>query len=988
MILFAPATRAPGPNTARALRVHAFLLFSLAHCVLIAFFSLSLPIAFALAAPDPPSLERTDAERRFIEAHPEIRVVFDPGFPPFEFFSQGAFTGLAADLLHAALKDTGLTLVPTPARNWPELLDALKERRADMAAKIAYSPERAQYLLFTQPYVSIPVAIIVSANESRIRGLADLAGHRAAVVRGYDGQRQFQENGPAGVELVLVNSIQEGLRDVAFGEVEAFVGNQGVASYFIEKDGLANLRLAGTITHESALRMAVRSDWPELRSILDKALTRLPAQEKQALIQKWLPLRQDARTPPWAVFVLTGLFLATLALSVLFHLSSRSLTRGIAEKTRELQAEFTRRESVEKALRQRDLHLRNVLINADAVVFQIAPDGTIAHIEGKALARIGLSAREMTGRPVADLFGDNPTVMNGLTRVLAGEQTRYLAEISGKHASIMASPVFDENGALAGVSGVATDVTSLVLARKRLAESEERLALILDATNDGFYDWNPAANTAFLSPRWLETFGLPPGKVPDVLDAWRSRLHPKDRQRILATLEEGLSRDDIIEAQYRVVDPSGRDRWIQSRGRVVARDASGRAVRLVGTVTDITGHKESELRYQALFHAATDAIMILEQDRIVDCNPATTALLGYSREELVGRCPGDFSPHRQPGGVPSPELAARILTRSANGDQVFDWVHRRKDGQPVDVEVSLTALPSSDGDLSLVLARDVTQRNKMREVMIRTEKMASLGSLAAGMAHEINNPLAIILQSAQGIQRRLDPGMASNAEAAKRHDIDLARVLDYMRERHILLYLDGIREAGERAAGIVRGMLGFSRVRESAREMADVNALVDKGLALAASEFDPKTGYDFKHITIVKRLTPAMPPVHCAPDQIVQVVLNLLRNAAQALTEAAIPMPCITLRTFVRNDLMTIEVEDNGPGIPPAVLPHIFEPFFTTRKSGTGTGLGLSVSSFIVTENHGGSLTVSSRTDVGTVFTLALPPHPPGARTPPPAATP
>ncbi len=302
---------------------------------------------------------------------------------------------------------------------------------------------------------------------------------------------------------------------------------------------------------------------------------------------------------------------------------------------------------------------------------------------------------------------------------------------------------------------------------------------------------------------------------------------------------------------------------------MVARDGAGAATRLVGTVTDITERKEDELRYQALFHAARDAIMVIEDGRIVDCNPATTDLLGYPREVIVGRSPEDFSPTRQPGGHPSPALAASINSRAATGDQVFEWVHRRKDGELVDVEVSLTPLPSPGGNAALAMVRDLTQRKKMQEAMIRTEKMASLGSLAAGMANEINNPLAIILHGAQGTLRRLDPDLAPNAQAAKRHDIDLARVLDYMRERHILLYLDAIREAGERAAGIVRGMLTFCRVPESARERADINALVESGLALAASEYDPKTRYDFRRITHRQAPDPGHAPgsLHAGPDQ-------------------------------------------------------------------------------------------------------------------------
>ncbi len=969
----------PGPNTAPAKRALIFFLFTLGWFLIPGLF-----VPAQSVATDPPPLNLTDQERRFIEAHPEIRVVFDPGFPPFEFLSQNEFSGLSADLLRVALKGTGLTIIPTPAQDWSALLEALKERRADMAAKIVYTPERAKYLLFTQPYISIPVVIIVSARNTAIQSLDDLAGRRVAMVPSYGGDSWFTKNSPAGTTLVPVATVREALRNVAFGEVDAFVGNQGVVSYLIGKEGLPNLRLAGAIGQESALRMAVRDDWPELRSILNKALENLPNNNKQDIIHKWLPLRQGTTSPHWAVFVLIGLFAATLGISVLFHLYSRSLKRGIAEKTRELEAEFARRESAEKALREKDLHLRNVLLNAAAVVFEIAPDGTVAHIEGKALEKIGLSTQEMAGRPVSDFFGDNQMIMDGLATTLSGKPVNYIAELKRQHASIMAAPVFGEHGEITGIYGVATDVTSLALAQKRLAESEERLALILDATNDGFVDWDLVTDIAHLSPWLVDAYGLSSNTMTDVVETWLSRVHPEDRQRALACLEAGLLHDDIIEDQYRLVTTSGAVRWILDRGRVVARDEMGKALRFVGTATDITDRKESELRYQALFQAATDAILILENGRITDCNPATSTLLGYAREDLLGRTPQDFSPSMQPGGRPSSEVAAHLLSQVLKGNVVFEWVHRRNDGEPVNVEVSLTPLPSINGKVALALVRDVTQRIKMQEAQIHTEKMASLGRLAAGMANEINNPLAIILHSAQGTLRRLDPELPPNAEAAKRHGIDLALVLDYLAERRILTYLDGIREAGERIAAIVRGMLGFARVPESARENADINALVENCLLLASSEYNSKTRYDFRRVTIVKRLTPDLPPVPCMPAQIKQVILTLLRNAAQVLTEAAIPMPSITLRTFTRDDQVVLEIGDNGPGISTDVLPRVFEPFFSARETEGGAGLGLSVASVIVTHNHGGNLTVSSEPGKGTVFAIAWPLIP--GQTSPPVA--
>jgi signal transduction histidine kinase len=210
--------------------------------------------------------------------------------------------------------------------------------------------------------------------------------------------------------------------------------------------------------------------------------------------------------------------------------------------------------------------------------------------------------------------------------------------------------------------------------------------------------------------------------------------------------------------------------------------------------------------------------------------------------------------------------------------------------------------------------------------------------------------------------------------------VDLGKVAAYLENRNILRYLAGIREAGERAAAIVHGMLGFSRKNGQDKEMADVAALVADSLALAAQENALDRGDEFTRIAIVTDLAPDLPRAPCAPAQIRQVLLNLLRNAVQALVAARTPDPAITVSARREQDHAVIEVADNGPGLPPEYADKAFEPFFTTKKPGEGTGLGLAVSYFLVVENHGGRLEAVSRPGSGAVFAIRLPlsPPPPG----------
>ena len=268
---------------------------------------------------------------------------------------------------------------------------------------------------------------------------------------------------------------------------------------------------------------------------------------------------------------------------------------------------------------------------------------------------------------------------------------------------------------------------------------------------------------------------------------------------------------------------------------------------------------------------------------------------------------------------------------------------------------------------------DVTERVRIEEMMIQSEKMMSVGGLAAGMAHEINNPLGVILQSSQNIHRRLDPKLTANQHIAAQCGADLDAIIRYCEGRKILKYIDGIHEAGSRASKIVANMLNFSRRSESTLAYADLNNLIDATIELASNDYDLKKKYDFRHITIDRDYAPDLPRIPVAVTEIEQVVLNLFKNAAQAMAGKDVKSQCITVKTRLDPGFVRIELRDNGSGMDEGTRKRAFEPFFTTKKLGEGTGLGLSVSYFIITNNHKGTMSVASNPGKGSHFFIKLP---------------
>ncbi|NLL14168.1 MAG: HAMP domain-containing protein [Fibrobacter sp.] len=308
--------------------------------------------------------------------------------------------------------------------------------------------------------------------------------------------------------------------------------------------------------------------------------------------------------------------------------------------------------------------------------------------------------------------------------------------------------------------------------------------------------------------------------------------------------------------------------------------------------------------------------------------------------------------------------------------QSFPVVYNRSGtSQQIYLNIGMFPLALDENQGIVIVIDDVTEKNRMESMMIQNEKMISLGGLAAGMAHEINNPLAIISQGVQNILRHLSDQNPRNLETASEFNLDLVSVNSYLQKRKVIHYLEGILSASKRASEIVANMLQFSRMSNQSKTPANINELIDQTIELAQNEYELKKKFDFRQIKMIREYQDDLSSVFCNVTEIQQVILNLLKNAAHALYEKKSVdfIAQITVRTVNEGSFVRIEIEDNGPGIPDEIRNRVFEPFFTTKEVGVGTGLGLSVSFFIVTKNHGGTIEFESSVGVGTRFIIRLP---------------
>lgn len=510
-----------------------------------------------------------------------------------------------------------------------------------------------------------------------------------------------------------------------------------------------------------------------------------------------------------------------------------------------------------------------------------------------------------------------------------------------------------------------------------LRSSEERYALAVRGTSDGIWDWDLRTGEVYFAPRWKSIIGYEDHELPNDISTWKDNVCPDDLARVISANESCMRHETPeFQVEYRLRHKDGSWRWVLGRGAAMW-DANGKPVRMAGAHTDITAWKATEQALREakntldnVINAMPSTIVGLDQDECVNLwNLTASNETGTSRDAVMGR--------RFDEALPAFAFLGDDVRRCMSEGRTITL---QKVSLPQGVgqryyDIAIFPVVTRGAYGAVLRIDDITARMRIEEIMVQTEKMLSVGGLAAGMAHEINNPLGGILQGAQNIMRRIDPTLPANARAAEEAGCSLQSLAVYMESRGIIRFLEGIRESGQRAASIVSNMLEFSRRSESRWSKVAVPFLVERTLELAANDYDLKKKYDFRHIEIERAFAPDLPEVLCMPTEIEQVLLNLFKNAAQAmpLRGKRDDMPRITVRAFREGEWIRLDVADNGPGMVEDVRRRVFEPFYTTKSVGEGTGLGLSVSYFIITTNHGGTFSVQSEAGSGSMFTIRLP---------------
>ncbi len=490
-----------------------------------------------------------------------------------------------------------------------------------------------------------------------------------------------------------------------------------------------------------------------------------------------------------------------------------------------------------------------------------------------------------------------------------------------------------------------------VTEEQALRRSETLYRMLAERSSDIVSRTDPQGRCIYISPSCRQVLGYEPEELVG-RHALLDLAHPDDvaaQQQVLSRfVERGVTSGSPMRRRLRRKD--GTYVWLETLVHI-ERDADGRIVEVQSWARDVSARVlaeealgQSETRFRALLDRLPDGVAVHRDGIILYANPELLRMTGYDRaEELVGRSLLDVVHPDERESV-----ADRLRDSGRTGARSRERRVVARDG--TDRIVEITALPVLfEGKLAFVgICHDVTGRKQMEARLALAERMALVGRLAAGVGHEINNPLAYVLGSIE---------LALGDLSAERNGAQRSERLERL-EQH----LHTMREGAERVRDIVRELKFLSAGTNDRLGPVDVAHTLDVAAATAQHEIRMRA-------RLVKSYGP-IPPAHANEGRLAQVFVNLLVNAAQAIRDGDVNDNEIAICTRAEGDNVVVEIRDTGAGIAAEDLPRIFEPFFTTK--GNGTGLGLSISHAIVTA-HGGTLTAERLPGRGALFRVTLP---------------
>jgi len=867
----------------------------------------------------------------------------------------GRVSGFWPEIIEYIAAEEGWQVEYVPG-TWMECLERLGAGEIDIMPDVAYTEERAELYAFSNEPSYVSWSRVYTKEGAGIQSILDLEGKRIAVLEG-----SINVEGPEGIKKLVsafdinctfaeVDSYTRVFELVESGEADAGVtskdfGNQHEADFNVVKTSIIFQPASLYFAFPKGADLA-----PYFIERIDARMKELKADENSVYYQaleRWLGAKPVEKpvVPGWVKWVLIGIGGAVLAL-----IGGNYLLRSrVRARTKELTEEISERKLTEKALAESEYKYR-LLVNNVPNGVSIVQDGKIKFanrqlegITGYSLEELqamnpfdivhpkdrvvlqDYNMRRMRGEPVPDVYSLRIVHKNGSTRWLGRRTTPVTWD--GKPAVLM-------------MDG---DITERRQTEMALFESEERCKAIFEAATDGillvdtdgerFYDGNEAiCRMIGYSIEELKNLGVtdihPKKDIPHVIKGFKKQAEGN----YSLVIDIPIKRKDgsIFYADINSAPVSFRGKTYLMG---MFRDATERR-KLEGAV------KSSEERLQLMFQSVSEGIVCSDlEGKISDINKVALRMFNYDRsDEVIDRSLFEFIAETDHDKVRK-NMRKMLITGISRR---IEYTFLRKDGSEFPGELSASVIKDAEGKpVGLVaIVSDITERKQMEEQLILTDRLASIGEVASGIAHELNNPLTAVIGFSEMLLDRAVP--------------------DDIRED-----LDTIYSEAKRAANVVRNLLTFARKHPLGKQPVNINGVIQKVLDIR--EYEQRVN----NIQVDTRFSDDLPEITADGFQLQQVFLNMVINAEYFMTEAH-RGGTLTITTEKASDVVRASLADDGPGISKEKLGHIFDPFFTTKEVGKGTGLGLSICHGIITE-HGGRIYAKSEAGKGAIFIVELP---------------
>jgi PAS domain S-box-containing protein len=624
--------------------------------------------------------------------------------------------------------------------------------------------------------------------------------------------------------------------------------------------------------------------------------------------------------------------------------------------------DITERKLAELALRESAKEFRMLSEAMPQIVWMTRPDGWNIYSNKRWVDFTGLTVEESYGlgwstvfhpddRQRSEQMWKRAVETSGTFEV---ESRMRKADGSYHWMLIRGLPLRDSSGTIIKWMGTCTDIDEMKQAMEAIRVSEDRFKLFANVTNDAIWDWNLITSETWRNEGYSGLFGYTAEEVGADFDWWSRHIAPEDRDRVLDSLGS-VERGEASRwsDEYNFLRRDGSRAYILDRGYVI-RDDAGKPVRMIGGMTDLSERHSAEERLgqqAALIDDARDAMIVKDlDDTILFWSKGAERIYGWRSEDVLGLRSNQLF------HLEAEEFDAAVQTVLATGEWTAELRRITASGATLTVESHWKLLRDHQGRPKSIFTidTDITERKKLEQQFLRSQRMESVGTLAGGIAHDLNNLLMPILMGVSLLRR-----FETSEKSVK--------------------VIQNIELSAKRAAELVKQVLSFARGEEGSRVAVHLGDIVREVAAIVENTFP-------KNIAFEARISPDLRSVAGDPTQISQVLLNLCLNSRDAMPdggtlrvladnvqireEDAVASPGVALGNYV-----VLTVADDGFGMTKEVVDRIFEPFFTTKELGQGTGLGLSTTLGIV-RSHGGLVNIVTEPGKGTTFRVYFPPRP------------